>query len=412
MSFNGIIAEVDIATAPDADAEADTESEAKSDIRPLAGLRFAVKDLFAVAGRTTGFGNPDWQKSHPIESSNAEVINQLLDAGARLVAITCTDEMAFSLDGINIHFGTPLNTQLPGHIPGGSSSGSAAAVAAGLVDFALGTDTAGSTRVPASYCGIWGIRPSHGAISSQGVLPLGPSFDTVGILAPNRSILAQVAAILLRFGGQNHKLTKDRQIKKLLICDDFLALAAPNIAPDLAPDIVSAMANAQGRFESVKHINISDTIESHSIELFNSIRGFEAWQSHGQWLEANDPVMAPAIKERFLNCKNATEGEAKKGRIKQRKMQQKLAELLNDDTALCFPTTAALPPLETASAEALQQNRVANMALCTVASLSGFPQVSIPIGLSSYKPFVKTGLSLLANSGMDLAIINAAAAFE
>lgn len=401
MSFNGIIAELDIARlAPSANAE--------PDIRPLAGLRFAVKDLFAVAGRTTGFGNPDWQKSHSIESSNAEVIDQLLDAGARLVAITCTDEMAFSLDGINIHFGTPLNTQLPGHIPGGSSSGSAAGVAAGLVDFALGTDTAGSIRVPASYCGIWGIRPSHGAISSQGVLPLGPSFDTVGILTPSRSILARVAAILLGLGGQSHKLTKDRQIKKLLICDDFLALAAPNIAPD----IVSAMASAQGHFDSVKHINISDTIKSDCIELFNSIRGFEAWQCHGQWLEEFDPVMAPAIKERFLNCKNATEDEANKGRTQQRELQQKLAELLNDDTALCFPTTTALPPLETASAEALQQNRMANMALCAVASLSGFPQVSIPIGLTSYNPFVKTGLSLLANFGMDLAIINAAAAFE
>ncbi|MFA6209066.1 MAG: amidase [Candidatus Obscuribacterales bacterium] len=405
MSFNGIIADLDIARLA---SSANTEPESKGNIRPLAGLRFAVKDLFAVAGRTTGFGNPDWQKSHPIESSNAEVIDQLLDAGARLVAIACTDEMAFSLDGINIHFGTPLNTQLPGHIPGGSSSGSAAAVAAGLVDFALGTDTAGSIRVPASYCGIWGIRPSHGAISSQGVLPLGPSFDTVGILAPSRSILARVAAILLGLGGQSYKITKDRQIKKLLICDDFLALAAPNIAPD----IVSAMANAQGHFDSVKHIHIGDTIKSDCIELFNSIRGFEAWQCHGQWLEANDPVMAPAIKERFLNCKNATEDEASKGRIKQRELQQKLGELLNDDTALCFPTTTALPPLESASAEALQENRMANMALCAAASLSGFPQVSIPIGLTSYKPFVKTGLSLLANFGMDLAIINAAAAFE
>jgi amidase len=138
------------------------------------------------------------------KSVHAEVVSQLLKAQAKLVAVTCTDEMAFSMDGINIHYGTPINSQLPDCIPGGSSSGSASVVAAGLVDFALGTDTAGSVRVPASYCGIWGFRPTYGAISSIGVLPLGPSFDTVGILAPSRLILERVASVLL-YRASNQK---------------------------------------------------------------------------------------------------------------------------------------------------------------------------------------------------------------
>jgi amidase len=395
MTYNGIIAELDISqTQLDS---ADT----------LEGLRFAVKDIFAVAGRTTGFGNPDWLRTHLPEDNHAEVISQLLQAKARLVAITCSDEMAFSLDGINIHYGTPINSQLPDRIPGGSSSGSASAVAAGLVDFALGTDTAGSIRVPASYCGIWGLRPTYGAISSQGVLPLGPSFDTVAVLARSRDVLERVTSQLLE---QSNKVEQPlKPVRKLLIVDDFFAL----LEPSLAPHLVAATERARAHFDSVEHIKLSDSLDcSRLVEIFNAIRAFEAWQCHGRWLESNQPNLAPAIKERFFNCKDATEDEAIKGQQERAKLRQKLAALVNADTALCFPTTTALPPLKLASTELLQQNRMANMALCTLASLSGFPQISIPISVSDRKPIVKTGLSLLANSGMDLAIINAAAAFE
>lgn len=404
MTYNGIIAELDISQ---------TQLDSAN---TLEGLRFAVKDIFAVAGRTTGFGNPDWLKTHQPEANHAEVINQLLRAKARLVAITCSDEMAFSLDGINIHYGTPLNSQLPDCIPGGSSSGSASAVAAGLVDFALGTDTAGSIRVPASYCGIWGLRPTYGAISSQGVLPLGPSFDTVAVLARSRDVLERVTSQVLEQTkqakdktGRNKVEQPLKQIRKLLLVDDFFAL----LEPSLAPQLVAATERASSHFDSVEHIKLSDSIDcSRLVEIFNAIRAFEAWQCHGHWLESHQPNLAPAIKERFFNCKDATEDEAIKGQQERAKLRQKLAAIVNDDTALCFPTTTALPPLKQASAELLQQNRMANMALCTLASLSGFPQISIPISVSDRKPIVKTGLSLLANSGMDLAIINAAAAFE
>ncbi|MBP9094350.1 amidase [bacterium] len=408
MSYNGIIANLDIAEIRE-EAQAGSGAAASGAAQPLAGLRFAVKDLFAIAGRTTGFGNPDWLNTHQPESVHAEVVSQLLKAQAKLIAVTCTDEMAFSLDGINIHYGTPLNSQLPDCIPGGSSSGSASTVAAGLVDFALGTDTAGSIRVPASYCGIWGLRPTYGAISSIGVLPLGPSFDTVGILAPSRLILDKVASALLNKEGTEATRNANKQIKQLLICDDLLAQLEPN----LAPDIVTAIAKASASFATVKHIKISDTLELNSlVSVFNAIRAYEAWQCHGQWLGSTSPNMAPAIKERFFNCKDATEDEATKARSEQQKLRQKLAKLLADDSALCFPTTITLPPPKLASAAVLQQNRMANMPLSAMASLSGFPQISIPISLGNHQPIVKTGLSLLANSGMDLAIINAAAAFQ
>ena len=164
---------------------------------PLDGLRFAVKDLIDVAGHRTGCGNPTWLATHPPAMVHAVCVEQLLAAGAQCEGKTITDELAFSLLGENHHYGTPLNPAAPDRVPGGSSSGSASAVACGLVDFALGTDTGGSVRVPASNCGIWGWRPSHGFVSVAGVMPLAPTLDTVGILARSMDVLHRAAAVLL-----------------------------------------------------------------------------------------------------------------------------------------------------------------------------------------------------------------------
>src|SRR5215211_926142 len=163
----------------------------------LDGLSFAVKDLIDIGGHETGCGNPTWRGTHPPASVNAVCVEQLLDAGARSVGKTVSDELAFSLLGENHFYGTPLNPKAPDRIPGGSSSGSASAVACGLVDFALGTDTGGSVRVPANNCGVWGMRPSHGIISVAGVNPCAPTFDTVGILAGSAEVLARVGSVLL-----------------------------------------------------------------------------------------------------------------------------------------------------------------------------------------------------------------------
>ena len=128
---------------------------------PLAGSTFAVKDAFHIEGARTGFGQPDWLRSHPPARVTATAVKQVLAAGADMVGKTHCDELCYSLTGENVHFGTPVNVNAPGRVPGGSSNGSAAAVAGGLVDFALGTDCGGSIRIPASYCGIIGLRPTH-----------------------------------------------------------------------------------------------------------------------------------------------------------------------------------------------------------------------------------------------------------
>ena len=126
---------------------------------PLHGLTFATKDIFDIAGRVTGCGNPDWLASHAPAANNAAAVQKLLDAGARMLGKTITDELAFSLNGQNFHYGTPRNAVTPERVPGGSSCGSASAVGHGIVDLALGSDTGGSVRIPACLNGIFGIRP-------------------------------------------------------------------------------------------------------------------------------------------------------------------------------------------------------------------------------------------------------------
>jgi amidase len=163
----------------------------------LAGLRLAVKDLFDVAGLPTGAGNPRWLETHPIPANDAPAVARLLRAGASLVGKTVTDELAWSLNGTNIHYGTPYNPAAPGRMPGGSSSGSAAAVAAALADIGLGTDTGGSIRVPASYCGLYGLRPTHARVPREGVVPLAATFDVAGLLCRDAVTLRKSAAALL-----------------------------------------------------------------------------------------------------------------------------------------------------------------------------------------------------------------------
>ncbi|MFB9261916.1 amidase family protein [Bradyrhizobium erythrophlei] len=175
-----------------------TEHEIQRITRKMfATITCGVKDVFDIAGVTTGFGNPVWARTHPPANAHAWAVERVRSCGAQVVGKTISDELAFSLNGANHHYGAPLNSAAPDRLTGGSSCGSAAAVAAGLCDFALGTDTAGSIRAPASFCGLFGFRPTHGVVPTTGVCALAPSFDVVGWCARAPGILERVGDALL-----------------------------------------------------------------------------------------------------------------------------------------------------------------------------------------------------------------------
>ena len=198
---------------------------------PLSGLRFAAKDIFDIEGHRTGFGNPTWLETHGPAGATASAVQELLDAGADLAGKTLTDELAYSLTGENRHYGTPLNPAATDRVPGGSSSGSASAVAAGLVDFALGTDCGGSVRLPASYCGILGIRPTLGRIPMDGIAPFSASFDVVGWFARDAGRLESVGQVL--FG----ETESDDVPRRLVIAEDAFDLIEEKVRDALRPPV-------------------------------------------------------------------------------------------------------------------------------------------------------------------------------
>lgn len=220
----------------------------------LHGLSFAVKDIFEIKGRVTGFGSPDWKRTHDEAEKTAAVITSLLKKGATCVGSTVLDELSFGITGENVHYGTPTNPSKPHHTPGGSSSGSAVVVAAGLVDFALGTDTIGCIRIPASFCGIFGFRPSHGAVSMDGVLPNSQSLDTIGWFARDPSVLHCVGHVLLQLKAE------PRRSRRLVVADDLFELS--QVLKLKTPNYVKKMAENLSGYQSPKHVNIGQYIAS------------------------------------------------------------------------------------------------------------------------------------------------------
>lgn len=362
---------------------------------PLAGLSFAAKDLFDVAGQPTGAGNPRWLASHPVPTEHSAVVAQLLDAGATLMGKVLTDELAYSLHGDNLHYGTPLNSLYPARVTGGSSSGSAAAVAAGLVHFALGTDTGGSTRVPASYCGLWGLRTTHGLVPATGLVPLHPSFDTATWLAADGEVFERVGRVLL----PDTPYTPRRLL---------LPLDAWELADDIfaAPLRQAREALAQLLACVPENLRIAGEAGLPAWrQTYVTAGAFEGWQVHGAWITQAQPTFAPAIASRWQAASQVSAEAAATARAAQAQIRAQVRELLGNDGLMLLPSAASLAPLRDADPAAVDAVRLRTMAITCIAGLCGLPQISLPVRTASGDML---GLSLLGPAGSDLALIRIA----
>jgi len=378
-----------------------------TDSGPLDGLRFAVKDTIDVAGFKTGCGNPTWRDSHPAAVVHAVCVEQLLHAGARCVGKTISDELAFSLLGENHFYGTPLNAHAPDRVPGGSSSGSASAVACGLVDFALGTDTGGSTRVPASNCGIWGFRPSHGFVSLAGVNPLAPSFDTVGVLAQNADVLAKVGLVLLAAASVSPN--KPRTIH--LIREAF-ALADADVQQSLSEPLqrLREIFGGAVRESSLQELVGDDAGHGFAtwVDSFCVIQWAEIESCLGAWISHARPEFGPEIAASFQLMKQLDRCRVAEALQRREEYFQSLHEFLEPTDVLCIPTAPALaplkghPPRRSSSGTGYYPR---TLSLTSVAGMGRLPQVSLPIADADGVP---VGLSLLARHGRDSFLLQVA----
>jgi amidase len=357
----------------------------------LSGLTFAVKDLFDVAGAVTTFGNPDWATTHPAAIATAPVVTTLLHAGARLIGKTKTVELAYGLTGENIWQGTPLNPRAQDRFPGGSSCGSAAAVAGGFADFVLGSDTAGSVRIPASYCGLFAIRPTFGAVSLAGACPLAPSFDTCGWFARSASVLAEIGDVLLPGGSQGGD-------GPLLRVEDAWVNAQPDVAEALRPAL-EKLEQLRGRAIGVQLAPEGiDSIFDH----FRTTQAEEVWATHGSWIEAVNPRFGPGIAERFAAAKATDPAVAAPGRAFRRLLQSRVRPLLAGGAVLVYPTSPCPAPLLSASAAEQDAVRQATIGVTAIAGFCGLVEVTLPAAVVGGVP---VGLSLVAAGGNDRGLL-------
>jgi amidase len=354
---------------------------------------FAVKDLFDVAGHRTGCGNPTWAATHPPASSHAAVVQLLLRAGARLIGKTRTDEMAYSIEGRNFHEGAPRNPAAPDRLTGGSSSGSASATAAGEVDFAIGTDTAGSVRVPAAWCGLFGLRPTHGRVTAAGLTPLAPSFDSVGWLARSSATLHKVGGVLLGEGA--------------------IRVSAPSIMRDSSVNGYAdapVAAQVESMFEACaargfKARDVSLCIDLKAVaECLRILQGHEAWNVHGRWIGSAQPQFGPGVAERFAAASVISANQVSDAARERAAIIARLDAALPLGVMLCLPTVPAPAPRRDAAPEELQAMRARLFPLTALASLTGRPQITLPLPAAAGAPL---GFSLLGWRNGDEALLEA-----
>ncbi|WP_395638452.1 amidase family protein [Pseudolysinimonas sp.] len=351
---------------------------------PLSGETVAVKDLYEIAGFAVGAGNPTFLAEAPVEVGTAPAVQQLLDAGAALRGIAQTDEFAYSIAGANPHYGPPPNPAVPGGLPGGSSSGPASAVALGEATIGLGTDTAGSIRVPASYQGLWGLRTTHGAVPLAGVWPLAPSFDTVGWLTRDAATLRRVVEVALG------TVTVDPG--GFVVDPGLVALAEPAVREAFT----AALAGLD-----VEDVDLGDPTEM--FEAFRVTQAAEAWDSDGGWVTGHPDAVGPGARERFALAAGVTREQEVDARAAAAAHYARLEELLGDRVLLVPSASSAAPSVEASAAE-LDAVRGATLRLTVVAGLTGRPGLSVP-ALSVPEP---VGLCLVGPRGSDLALLDLA----
>lgn len=362
---------------------------------PLQGTSLAVKDLYDIAGQRTGAGNLDYLALQKPAARHAWAVQALLDAGATIIGRTITVEMALGMSGDNAHYGMPKNPAAPDRVPGGSSCGSASAVAGGAADLALGSDTGGSVRIPASYCGLYGLRPTHGRIPLDGVVPLSPSFDTAGHFTRDAELFERAGRVLLQ------ETDAPPRPRRVLWAEDGFSHASPATIAAITP-LAETIAARIGRLEKIRMCpgSLDDWGQD-----FRTLMAREAWQIHGPWIEQKKPRFGTDVTLRFQIASRVTDAEVAAAKPRRAAITQHMASLLADGAVLIQPTSPGPAPLKASSPADMEQARYHAHALCCTAGLAGIPQITIPAGTVEGAP---VGLSLLAARGGDAMLLRLA----
>jgi amidase len=364
---------------------------------PLAGFAVAVKDMYDIVGYRTSAGNPEWLASRRPAETHAGAVRKLLDAGATITGKTVCDEFFYSITGANAHYGTPVNPRAPGRLPGGSSSGSAAACAAGACDLALGSDTAGSVRVPGALCGVYGIRATRGRFDMAGATAMAPSFDAGGWFSSSPGLFRRAGAVLL---GPPRRAAP---ITRLVILDD----AFETVDPPVGTLVEAVVVAAQDRLPAATHDRAAPGSLDSWREALRIVQAHEVWASFGEFITEQRPTLGPGIRERMEIAARISDDQVAAARHVTAEATQRMQELAVPGTVLALPTAPSIAPPQATPADELESFRVRVMRLVCMASVSGLPQVTIPAGTADGAP---VGLSFIGWRGGDEALLSLATA--
>lgn len=362
---------------------------------PLAGLTAAVKDMYDIAGERTGGGSPEWLAARQPAVRHATAVQRLLDAGATIIGKTVCDELFYSVSGANAHYGTPANVRAPNRLPGGSSGGSAAASAAGICDFALGSDTGGSIRIPASLCGVFGIRPSHGRVDPSGAMAMAPSFDVAGWFAATPGVFRRVGRVLL------DERRIESEIARFLVAEDAFEQADTTVGALLR----SVLVNARADLPAAQAVRIAPHGLDPWREAFRIVQAYETWATFGPFIEQRQPQLGPGIRERMAFAATIGEADCNAARNVLAQARTQVRESIQPGTVLALPCAPSIAPLIDSHAADLENFRLRVMRLTCIAGLSGLPQVSLPAGTVEGCP---VGLSFISWFGGDEALLDLA----
>ncbi len=364
---------------------------------PLAGLTAAVKDMYDIADTTTGNGSPTWLETHQPATKNAAAVQRILDAGATIIGKTVCDEFFYSVTGANAHYGTPVNPRAPGRLPGGSSSGSASATASGACDFALGSDTGGSVRIPASFNGLYGLRPTHNRVDATGATAMAPSFDTPGWFTAGPGLLRTLGSLLL------DKNSMPDRVQRVIVLEDAFAEADEAVAELLR----SALEMMASDLPLIEHARIAPQGFDPWREAFRVVQAFETWQSFGAFVERHRPEPGPGIRERLEAASRVTAAEADAARAVVAEARAHVRRVVVPGTLLALPTAPCIAPLIDGSSADMDKFRTRVMRLTCTAGVAGLPQVNLPAGTLEGCP---VGLSFIGWAGADEALLDLACA--
>ena len=357
----------------------------------LSSLNFVLKDMCKVKDFKTSCGNPDFYSKCEIAENHAPFLYELLNNGATLKGVTICDEFFYSLIGENGHYGTPNNLNAPGCVPGGSSSGSAAALTTNIYDFSIGSDTGGSVRIPASFCGLFGIRPTHDRINTDDVFPMAPSFDTIGWFAKDIQIFHKIGEVLLKYTNK-----PIANFIEFVIAEDLLELADLDVQNEFKIFFKDKITN-------IKKIRLSKFDKAEIADNFRILQGNEVKENVIPWINQNNPYISPEINSRIEMASKITADDVKIANSFRTNLINEIETSLPEGLIALFPTAPFSAPVCGQDDESLGSYRKRLMELTSIAGMTSRPQISIPYLKIENKP---VGISLLGWKYSDEILLN------